>query len=510
MAVAWAVARFVSLGDAPHGFFMDESRSALHALCLAETGRNADGESWPLFSSAFGGGHHPFTLVAFNAAWTRLFGSSPAAFRGASAFFVSVSTIALWFVARALLRWFKTSETPAPSSHVDRLFPALVVFGALLLPWSFQFSRVAWEGPAAAMYLVLSLAALDRVTVATRTSRQLVWAALTGVLAALAMISYPPLRVATPLVLALLSLWLLRVRALTFSAVAVGAACLSLCMLPVALQTLSGAITERTMGVAIFARSWLDDNRNGVPRAAFFAGTLLDNLLSHFKPSFLFLWGDANRRHSSGLVGEFSPVDAFAMIVALAAVARRFLLGVFSERSLVPLAAETRRLAGFAAFGLVGYACGTLPAALTWDSVPHALRSIAAWPFAAVLSGALLTWLFLHRAWTRPLVLAIAVVYTVVFFSSYSRVYRREPLDTFHRDIVEAVERVRKRDSSASIEPALASVLDRYDDMELRYYAMHYDGVSCAESARVLRKLRAQRSGGPTKKKARKSLEHRR
>jgi hypothetical protein len=374
VGVAWALSRFIGLADAPLGFFMDESRSALHALCLAETGRNADGESWALFSSAFGGGHHPFTLVLFNAGWTRLFGSSPAAFRASSAFFISVSTIGLWFVARALLRWFDTREAKAQPSAVDRLFPALVVFGALLLPWSFQFSRVAWEGPVAAMYLVLSLAALDRVTLATRTSRQLLWAALTGVLAALAMISYPPLRVATPLVLAGVSAWLLCARFLTWPAIAVGVACVSVCMLPVALQTLSGAITERTMGVAIFARSWLDDNRNGVPRAVFFAGTLLDNLLSHFKPSFLFLWGDANRRHSSGLVGEFSPVDAFAMLAALVALGRRFLLGVFSDRSLVPLAPDTRRLACFAAFGLAGFVCGTLPAALTWDSVPHALR----------------------------------------------------------------------------------------------------------------------------------------
>lgn len=505
MGLVWAIARFVALGDAPYGFFMDESRSALHALCLAETGTNADGESWPLFSSAFGGGHHPFTLVAFNAAWTRVFGSSPAAFRAASASFVSLSTVGLWFVARALLRWFRTSEAAAPPSRVDRLFPALVVFAALLLPWSFQFSRVAWEGPAAAMYLVLSLAALDRVTLARRTSTQLAWAAATGVLAALAMISYPPLRVATPLVLAGVSSWLLRSRAVTWRAIAVGVVCLSLCMLPVTLQTLSGAITERTMGVAIFSRSWLDDHRNGVPRAVFFAGTLLDNLLSHFKPSFLFLWGDANRRHSTGLVGEFSPVDAFAMLVALLAVARRFVLGVVSARPLAPLAVDTRRLTHFAAFGLLGFVCGTLPAALTWDSVPHALRSIGAWPFAAVLAGAVLTWLFLSRLWTRPLVVAIAVVYSVAFFASYSRVYRREPLDTFHRDIQQAIERVRQRDASASIQPALASVLDRYDDMELRYYAMHYDGASCAESERLLRELRARGSRAVTRKKGRKS-----
>jgi hypothetical protein len=127
-----------------------------------------------------------------------------------------------------------------------------------------------------------------------------------------------------------------------------------------------------------------------------------------------------------------------------------------------------------------------------------------------VLSGALLTWLFSSRVWTRPLVAAIAVVYSVVFFGSYSGVYRREPLDTFHRDIREAVDRVRERDASASIKPALASVLNRYDDMELRYYAMHYDGASCAESAQVLRELRAQGSGEPAKKKARKSRERRR
>ena len=38
-------------------------------------------------------------------------------------------------------------------------------------------------------------------------------------------------------------------------------------------------------------------------------------------------------------------------------------------------------------FAAIGIASGITPAALTWESVPHALRSIGAWPFFAILAA---------------------------------------------------------------------------------------------------------------------------
>src|SRR5687767_4368984 len=86
IGAVWLVARFVGLASAPPGLFMDESRVALHTMCLAEQGLDGDGRAWPLFSNAFAGGHHPFTLIGFDVVWTRVFGTSVSAFRAASAF----------------------------------------------------------------------------------------------------------------------------------------------------------------------------------------------------------------------------------------------------------------------------------------------------------------------------------------------------------------------------------------------------------------------------------------
>ncbi|HEY0710393.1 MAG TPA: hypothetical protein VGG33_26530, partial [Polyangia bacterium] len=104
LGAVWLVARFVGLADSPPGLFMDESRVALHTMCLAETGRDGDGRPWPLFSNAFAGGHHPFTLIGFDLLWTRVLGTGVAAFRAASAFWIVLTSLGLFVLAATVGR----------------------------------------------------------------------------------------------------------------------------------------------------------------------------------------------------------------------------------------------------------------------------------------------------------------------------------------------------------------------------------------------------------------------
>ena len=157
LAVLWLVLRFVVLEHSPPGFYGDEFRGALHAICIGETGESAYGERWPVFVRGAGGGFYTPPFLYFSAVWAKVFGYSIASFRAIAAFF-SVLTIV------ALYGWVRRAAGPE--------IAAWSAFVAALSPWSFQFSRIAWDPPLAPAFLMLGLWAWTQPRArAGRTSR---------------------------------------------------------------------------------------------------------------------------------------------------------------------------------------------------------------------------------------------------------------------------------------------------------------------------------------------------
>jgi hypothetical protein len=491
IAVLWLVARFVGLSSAPPGLFMDESRVALHTMCLAERGLDGDDQSWPLFSNAFAGGHHPLTLIGFNVLWTRVFGTSVAAFRAASAFWVVLSCFALFTLAATVARLLRPA---APAQPALQLFAPLVLLAALVSPWSFQFSRVAWEGPLAPAFLVLGLAALARF----RASGRLPWVVAAGACAGLSMISYPPLRPAVPPIMLVATLLLARgldraERWRLGKKLLLGIAVWFLTLLPVVLLTISGEITGRTKDVAIFSPEWLDKNRGLTPRWVFLLSTFLDNLAAHLRPSYLFFSGDANGRHSSHLVGQLSPIDTLALAFAVFGALWLLWAGLRVVRPRPGVSVEWPRLDDgqtalviAALFAVVAGFFATAPAALTHDSIPHALRSIGTWPFVALFTGAVLALAWSRFRWAPPVTALVAIIYTGMFLPQYATIYDRLDPWIFHRPYRDAVEAAKAETPPGTARAALAPHISG-DKEDLRYYLMQYDGLSCEESRAFIR-----------------------
>ena len=196
VGAVWLVIRFMGLSTAPHGPWLDETWDAVQVMCLAENGHDADGQFWPLISNGQGGGSLPITWTATMVAWTRVFGTSLAGFRSLSAVWVALSCAGLFAIGRALLRLVPPSPHPGRSG-VD-VFPWLACFAGLVSPWSFQFSRISWEQPLAPCFLVIAVLALVRLA----GEGNVLWALLCGFSGACSMITYPPLRVAVPCILA--------------------------------------------------------------------------------------------------------------------------------------------------------------------------------------------------------------------------------------------------------------------------------------------------------------------
>ena len=113
LGATWLLIRFYGLGFSPPGFFMDEAAPAVHAMCLAETGKDADGKVWPLYSTAAGGGQHPLTLMAFDIVWMKIFGTSREAFRAVAAFWILLTAFGLFFLARDIVPLMPPEPDPA-------------------------------------------------------------------------------------------------------------------------------------------------------------------------------------------------------------------------------------------------------------------------------------------------------------------------------------------------------------------------------------------------------------
>ncbi|MGD0838936.1 MAG: hypothetical protein ABSB49_20055 [Polyangia bacterium] len=500
VAWTWTVVRFCGLEVSPPGFFMDEATPAVHAMCLAETGKDGDGNAWPLYSRAAGGGHHPLTLLAFDIIWTRLFGTSRGAFRAVSAFWVLLTSLGLVLLAREIAHLLAIAPDDRSTRRAAAAFPWLVGLAALLSPWSFQFSRVAWEAPLAPAFMVLSLWATLR---GTRIGVGPTYPVTAGACAAAAMITYPPLRATMPLVLAGTGLLLFlrasnrqaRMRLLRLAGVL---ALVAGALMARTMRMLGqGSINERMNNIAIWRRDWLADHAGSVPHWRFLTGTFLDNLLLHLRPSFLLLDGDATMRHSPRLTGMLSVVDilALGLIAGLVLiVVTQYLRGRPSPQlvSDPDQAATLRRFLAVALCAGLGWICGLVPAALTYDALPHALRAIAAWPFVALFTGAVLAWAW-SRASELPALLALlSFAYTIYFLPAYFHAYDKEMNHWFMRDMSDVLE----KESRAKPPKTPAQIIEDhfaysyYYDEVPRYYLMTYGKLSCEDAARKVHELR--------------------
>jgi hypothetical protein len=506
VAAAWLVIRFCWLEVSPPGFFMDEATPAIHAMCLAETGKDADGQPWPLYSRAAGGGHHPLTLTGFDILWIKVFGTSRAAFRAVSAFWIVVTALGLFFVARALAALIPPDPGDESRRSAIRVLPWMVLLAALLSPWSFQFSRIGWEAPLAPAYMILSLVGVLQSHQGGKWST--VWSVLAGLCVAASMTSYPPLRAVVPLVWATVAVLLLAVTPgwaaqwkflkRLVAAGLVAAACLA----PTIRLLVEGKINGRMNNVAIWNEAWVKEHAGSMGRRAFVFKAFLDNLAIHLHPSFLFIDGDADMRISPHISGQLSPVDMLALLLAgwmasllvLRAVRGRPQL---QETPNLVLSATTRWLTAIALIAALCAFFGLIPAALTWESIPTANRAIGAWPFVAFFTGTILTLAWSRRKWLAPVLAVVAVAHTAYYLPAYFRAYDGAPTHWFMREMADVIKKERRETPTKTI-PEIVSEHFAYSyfyDEVPRYYLMGEAKMGCEKARLAVQWWRAREAG---------------
>ena len=349
--------RVWDVGDNPPGFFRDEADKALTARSLLTTGRDLEGRPMPFFVRSLGvytsGVYQyvllPFVLLLGTGQWViRL----PAVLAGTATVFVT------YLLGR---------------EAYDRRTGLLAAALLAISPWHVQFSRWANQGIFLPLALALGCyfllrgrgpqAAGGRAASARGTSLR-PWL-LSAVCLAASLYTYAPAKLFLPLFFGVLAVIYWRdlfvaapdQRWPRFYKVAGLILLLSLPMLAYTVYD-SGRSSLRFNRVSIF-------HSGGTVQD--FAFLFARNYLAHFSPSFLLWQGDANLRHSPPQVGQLLKPEAVLLVLGVYGLLRR------------------RRREDWML--LAWLALGPLPASMTHEGIPHALRSIAILPAVQLIAA---------------------------------------------------------------------------------------------------------------------------
>lgn len=368
--------RFIGLETSPLGFYVDEVAGATQALCILESGRDFYGDFLPLFFPGVNDAYYTPGYIYGLALWSSIFGKSIFAFR---LFIAVVSCLTIFF----LYFWVKKESTKKIALYV--------ALAASIMPWSFHFSRIAWDPPVGVFFLIAGLWASSQIKNSLVTASLLSFAAY----------SYSPLRIAIPLIWVFLPGVTKREKVLV-----------SLWGLILAIPLIIQMQIPEFMARSELRSLWGNYSTNQFRDKNFLELLLIagDQFLSHFSFKFLFISGDQNIRHSIQAFGELSWLDAFGLAGGFSAFIYLSIKNwgckyfVHGEKKLITIA-------------LLGILANTIPSALTNEGTPHALRSLGSWPFYALLTGIFLN--LLSKVLQEKYVLISTILISLLFFGSY-------------------------------------------------------------------------------------------
>lgn len=457
--------RFVALDESPPAFWSDEYRAALHHICLGELGISGYGERWPVFVPGAGGGLYTPPYLYLGALWLKVFGPSIVSCRAFAAAFTLLSTIGTACLAHRV---------------AGPRVAAWSFLAAALSPWAFQFARIAWDPPMAPALLVWAVFFwLGRA----KRSQLIAAAALFG----LALHCYPPTRIQAPLVFALLGGWALYRRSLTIGQVITFGVVGALVAYPVLAGTLDGSLNGRGSNEAIFNAGYVNKWKGFYSRGFFIAQVALDHMQAHFRPTYLFLTGDKNVRHSTQYFGVFGLLDDLALLaVAGYALKRLFAHATEAKEQVVAVLCSARETR-LAAFAVAGFMLGVLPAALCWSGVPHALRSIGAYPFLALATGVVLNAFARSSQRFASVTIAVAMIHAVVFAHVFFVRYPELPgvRNWFEGTVHDVM-------LDPKFDPSKRGAFIRANPEAYRYYSIAYRGETCASSDALFKQYTAK------------------
>jgi len=392
IAVVALALRFVGLGDAPPGFHVDEAVNAAQIVCLAETGADANGRPTPLnavWQAPTGAVVFPASNLYPGVLWVKVFGDGVGALR---AYGVAISIVLTVATAAVAYNFFDR-----------RGFAWALLLGAVM-PWSWDLSRtlLAAGGLAGLAAALIAVFVLTRARAAQPVGP--IAAAIAGLGFATAL-GYNNTR-AIAVVMALLLLPTRFLRGLlalpSLVALVVGGVIGSI---PVLTLLGSGQLLDRTSTVSILNSTWLQES--GTAGVLGIVTAFVRHLGLHLSPRFLFVTGDAELRHNSGITGQLGWLELGLTLLVPVAV---WLAWRSSTRPVPPL---------YLAVVGSGIFAGLATASLTTSALPHAQRAVGAVPFIVLGLTAVAVSVSIRWALTPAVAAVTCVLFGAWFLPQY-------------------------------------------------------------------------------------------
>lgn len=345
--------RFFKIAEIPASVYWDEASIGYNAYSIIQTGKDEWGDFLPLHFRAFGEFKLPVYIYA-TAISVKLFGLNEFAVRFPAVIF-SLGVVILTYL---LAKRFFSSEAALFSS-----------FFVSISPWFFIFSRTGYEATAGLMFFTL---AIYLFFFSAKNPWFILFSLISFVLSAY---SYNSFRIISPLTF--LILLIIERKNLSIFILMISLFVLALSIWPIYRLYVYDVGSARFQAV-------------GAGSVDFFK-----NYLPHFSFDFL-MSGDKNLRSQQKGFGQIFPYDFLLLPLGLV-----YIFKFKSKYGLLTLA-----------LALISI----IPAAVTKES-PHALRSLAAVPFFAMIST-----LGIGKYLKVPVII-IALIFFGNYFYNFLNVY---------------------------------------------------------------------------------------
>ncbi len=468
LILAVNILRFTGLESSPAGFYYDEMSGAAHVVCLIHDGTDTYGNAYPLFISMRGvGGYSTPVYVYGSFVWVQLFGESVASFRSFIVFVSLLGIIGIGLFGLLL------------GGPILGLF-ALIL--ATISPWVWQFSRIAWDPPLMSFFIIYASVFL----VLGLKQHKKKWFALSGICMSLAMYSYLPARFAIPIIV--FCLFITSIKISSFSGIqrtqrlhfAVLFVSLLITSIPLICFLFTPGALQRThnlfIGNMYFARYPFFEKWTSIIKL------FVKQFFMYIDPRYLFMVGDGDLRQGVGFTGIFSWTEGFILAIFLCVVftqtvVRKFFNNAFKKIN-TQIATSISRKDFQILFCLLGAAIlFVIPAALTGELQPHALRSIGAYPFSLVFVAYAGTLIYegikairIRNLFAGMLVI-ISCTYVIWFMIGYFGVYEKNSRSWFVAHVIEQAQKNNTKDDWTTfyaIHGRAVGTGSKYLDMEYR------------------------------------------
>ena len=402
--------RFYRLGQIPAGTYWDETAMLMDARSLIDTGRDVHGNHWlQAIYPSYGDYKLPVYLWLVTLS-VSVFGPTALAVRMPSALAGMLTVLIVGLIAGEVLK-LKKSDV---STNEKRIVQLLGMFVSAVSFWSIHFSRLGFEAHLGQLWLGFSF---YLILIARRRASNLILAGLFG---ALGLFTYFSTRFVWPVVLVagvrlIVSKQSLKQGKMTiftlFSLLIFGAGLLVMRSSPLypasqqfrlsapSVLDQSQAVNQANLYRNLSSSSIID--RIFFHRYTISLKQLLQNYSENLSLDFLFLSGDPNLRHGTGIVGLFPLAFLPLLFIGLISL-------VFTPQY---------------KFGLVlviWWLAALLPASVALE-VPHALRSLNALiPLSLIITYGLFQLIMLKYRFKRIVLTVLILTWLFQFIQFWN------------------------------------------------------------------------------------------